>query len=114
MQRSPTLDGRTPPYVLHEGHRNSRSRRGQKMKNLRDPHAARPADARENATVPRRRPRFDQLVVATIGDAESAGALRVAVELARREGASVTAIAVTTPFSPAVHAALAPSPLAID
>ena len=71
------------------------------------------APTREDSVL-QRRPRIDHLIVATAGDDVSLGAIHVAVELARRENATVTAVGVTAPLSPAVRAVLAPSPLAVD
>jgi nucleotide-binding universal stress UspA family protein len=60
------------------------------------------------------RPRFERLIVATAGDEVSLGAIHLAVELARRDGASVTAVAVAPPLPTDVTPVLAPTPLMSD
>ena len=57
----------------------------------------------------KRRPAFRHLVVATVGDDASLGAIRIALALARRDGATVTAVGVLLP-----NAASPLSPLVPD
>jgi nucleotide-binding universal stress UspA family protein len=71
-------------------------------------HKAHKSRARARPSAARRRPRFEHLIVATVGDDASLGAIHLAAALAKREKAAVSAVGVTVPFPPAPHAVLAP------
>jgi len=58
--------------------------------------------------------RFERLIVATVGDETSLGAIHVAAELARRDGASVIAVGVSSPIPSDVTPVLASPPLISD